>query len=233
MHAKGDTDDSNIKRKGAWERPISIFRCGYRYVCLARGRVPDPIGGIVLYGPDEPISISYAPLYAGVTRIAAPYYTCEATTLSQKSVWWAFNFVANQATLKYNYMIKDIQQMLNEIEFAEIEGISQIDDQALALYKQDLDKARQFLTTYCETQANQVVNDWWNFACLLVARYDDGYINTPEKMVQEVGYPKAWYEKSKWPNGPTTYQKQAIQPAEQKFAKSKFESVKNGPDFPG
>ncbi len=214
MDAKGDVDDPNIKRKGAWERPISIFRCGYSYVCQARGWLPDPIGGIVWYGPDEPMSTCYVPLYAGVTRIAAPYYTCETTTFSQKSAWWAFNFVANWATLKYNYMIKEIQQKQDEIEFAEIEGIRKIDDQALALYKQDPDKARQFLTTYCETQGNQVVNDWWEFAWLLVARYDDGYINAPEKMVQEVGYPKTWYEKSEWPNGPTTYQKQTKQPAE-------------------
>ena len=54
----------------------------------------------------------------------------------------------------------------------------------------------------CETQANQIVKDWWDFAWILVARYDDGYVNEPGKMAQEVGYPKDWYDKSEWPNGP-------------------------------
>jgi hypothetical protein len=29
-----------------------------------------------------------------------------------------------------------------------------------------------------------------------IARYDDGYINAPGKMAQEVGYPEDWYDKS-------------------------------------
>jgi len=40
-----------------------------------------------------------------------------------------------------------------------------------------------------------------------VAKYDDGYINAPDKMAQEVGYPEKWYKQSKWPDGPTTYKK--------------------------
>jgi len=110
-------------------------------------------------------------------------------------------------------MIKDIQQKQDEIELAEIEGIKKMDAQALALYKKDPEKARELLTTYCETQANQVVKDWWNFAWFLVARYDDGYVNAPGKMSQEVGYPDSWYDKSEWPNGPTAYKKPKSKPA--------------------
>jgi dipeptidase len=207
MDAGGDTGDPNAKLKGAWERPISIYRCGFSYVCQARGWLPDPIGGLVWFGPDEPMSTCYVPFYAGVKSIAAPYSTCDTTTFSQKSAWWAFNFVANWAALKYSYMIKDIGQKQDEIEIAEMEGIKKMDEQALALYKQDPEKARQLLTDYCETQANQVVKDWWDFAWLLVARYDDGYVNAPGKMAQEVGYPREWYDKAEWKDGPTSYQK--------------------------
>jgi hypothetical protein len=207
MDAGGDTGDPDAKLKGAWERPISIYRCGFSYICQARGWLPDPIGGLVWFGPDAPMSTCYVPFYAGVTSIAAPYYTCDTTVVNQKSAWWAFNFVANWAGLKYSYMIKDIQQKQDKIELAEIEGIKRIDALALALYKKNPKKARKFLTTYCETQATQVVKDWWNFAWLLVARYDDGYVNAPGKMAQEVGYPDEWYEKSEWKSGPTTYKK--------------------------
>jgi hypothetical protein len=40
-----------------------------------------------------------------------------------------------------------------------------------------------------------------------VARYDDGYVNEPGEMAEEVGYPKVWYDKSEWPNGPKKYEK--------------------------
>jgi len=207
LDTSGDTGDPDRKLKGAWERAISIFRCGFSYVCQARGWLPDPIGGLVWFGPDAPMTTCYVPFYAGVTGIAAPYYTCDTTKFSQDSAWWAFNFVANWASVKYSYILEDIRKKQDEIELAEIEGIKQMDRKALTLYRENPEKARQFLTTYCETQANQVVKDWWEFAWLLVARYDDGYVNAPGQMAREVGYPEEWYPTSRWPEGPTTYRK--------------------------
>ncbi|MFC1515239.1 dipeptidase [Thermodesulfobacteriota bacterium] len=213
MDAGGsDTGDPNAKLEGSWERPISIFRCGFSYVCQARGWLPDPIGGLLWFGPDEPMTTVYVPFYVGVTRIAAPYYTVDTTSFNQDSAWWAFNFVANWAGLKYSYMIKDIQQKQDEIELAAIDAIKIMDEKALALYKQDPEKVPPLLTAYCETQANQVVQEWWKLAWNLVAKYDDGYVNAPGKMAQEVGYPKDWYQKSEWPYGPTTYKKRETIP---------------------
>lgn len=206
MDAGGsDTGDPNAKLKGGWERPISIFRCGFSYIGQARGWLPDPIGGLLWFGPDEPMSTVYVPFYVGVTVIAAPYYIADTTKFSQDSAWWAFNFVANWAGLKYSYMIKDIQQKQDEIERAEIKAIEKMDERALALYKQNPSKVPSLLTSYCKTQANQVVSEWWKLAWNLVARYDDGYVNAPGKMSQEVGYPKEWYPTSEWPQGPTSY----------------------------
>ena len=104
-------------------------------------------------------------------------------------------------------MIKDIVEKQNEIELAEIESIKLMDARALALYKEDPSKVPPLLTEYCETQANQVVEEWWKLAWRLVAKYDDGYVNDPEKMAQEVGYPDEWYEKTNWANGPKSYKK--------------------------
>ena len=147
------------------------------------------------------------PFMRGLQSIAKSYYTVDTTKFSQDSAWWAFNFVANWAGLKYSYMIKDIQQKQDEIELAALESIKVMDKKALALYKKDPAKVPPLLTEYCETQANQVVDEWWKLAWDLVARYDDGYVNAPEKMAQEVGYPKEWYNQSKWPNGPKSYKK--------------------------
>lgn len=214
MDASGDTGDPNAKLKGAWERPISIFRCGYSYIAQARDWLPDPIGGILWFGPDEPMSTCYVPFYAGVKRIAEPYYTCDTEVFSQESAWWAFNFVANWAGLKYSYMIKDIQQKQDEIELELIDSISIMDKKALELYWQYPDKAIELITDYCETQANSVVNSWWEFAWLLVAKYSDGYVNAPGAMAQEVGYPDEWYEKSEWPDGPVSYKRPGERKAE-------------------
>ncbi len=42
---------------------------------------------------------------------------------------------------------------------------------------------------------------------VFIAYSDDGYINTPEKTIQKIGYPKQWYDQSEWLNGPTTHKK--------------------------
>ncbi|MBU1138197.1 MAG: C69 family dipeptidase [Proteobacteria bacterium] len=205
--AGGDTGNPDAKLKGAWERPISIYRCGFSYVCQARDWLPAPIGGIVWFGPDEPMTTCYVPFYVGATSIAKPYYTCDTTKFSQDSAWWAFNFVANWAGLKYSYMLKDIQAKQAEIEKAEFASVKAMDQEALALYQTDPEKARELLTAFSKNQANQVVKIWWTLAWDLVARYDDGYVNEPGKMAQEVGYPKEWYQQSNWPKGPISYAK--------------------------
>jgi dipeptidase len=209
MDPSGDTSDPSVKRPGAWERPISIFRCGYSYVCQARGWLPDPIGGIVWFGPDQPMSTCYVPFYVGALRVAEPFITCDTTTFSRKSAWWAFNFTANWAALKYDYIIRDIMQKQDELELAEIQAVRAMDEKALGEYAKDPAAAREMLSRFCENQAGQVVDAWWDFAWELVARYDDGFVNAPGKMAQDVGYPRAWYEKTDWSNGPTTYAKPA------------------------
>jgi dipeptidase len=44
--ASGDVGDPHRKLERAWEHPLSVNYCGYVYVNRARGRLPDPIGGI-------------------------------------------------------------------------------------------------------------------------------------------------------------------------------------------
>jgi len=215
MDAGNDTGDPNAKLEGAWERPLSIYRSGYSFVLQARNWLPDPIGGIVWFGPDEPMSTVITPFYVGVNSIAKPYYTGFSDKFDQQSAWWAFNFTANWAALKYSYIIKDIKQKQDELEFAAYESIKQTDAKAQKLYMEDPKKATDMLTEFSKNQANRVVDEWWKLAWRLVAKYSDGYVNEPGKMAQEVGYPKPWYKKSQWPNGPVTYEKpQQLQPGD-------------------
>ena len=197
--------------KGAWERPLSIYRSGYTYVAQARDWLPDPIGGLFWFAPDEAMSSVITPFYVGVDNpVPAPYYTGFSDKFDQQSAWWAFNFVANWAALKYSYIIKDIKEKQSELELEEIESITAMDARVLKVYKEDPAKARQMLTEYSHTQASRVAKEWWELAWKLVAKYSDGYVNEPGKMAQEVGYPEEWYKKSEWKNGPIKYPKPKV-----------------------
>jgi len=194
--------------KGAWERPLSIYRAGYTYVAQARDWLPDPIGGLFWFAPDEAMSSVITPFYVGADDpVPKPYYTGFSDKFDQESVWWAFNFVANWAAIKYSYIIKDIKEKQSELELSAIEETKEIEKRALEVYKKDPEQAKTMLGEFSRNTAMNVYHTWWDLAWKLVAKYSDGYVNEPEKMAQEVGYPKAWYEKSEWKNGPTKYEK--------------------------
>lgn len=209
-NAANDTGDPSAKLEGAWERPLSIFRSGFTFVLQARSWLPDPIGGVLWFGPDEAMSTVFTPFYVGVDSIPKSYYTGFSDKFNQNSAWWAFNFVANWAGLKYSYIIKDIKQKQDELEHAELESLSVMDAKVLKVYKKSPKKAKELLTEYSTRQAEKVVNEWWSLAWRLVAKYSDGYVNEPSKMAQEVGYPKEWYKKSHYKNGPIQYEKPSV-----------------------
>jgi len=155
------------------------------------------------------------PFYVGVDSIATPYHTGFSDKFDQQSAWWAFNFVANWAALKYSYIISDIEEKQKQLELEAMESTREMEKEALALYTKDPEKTRDMLTTFSQTRAESVVSEWWAFAWRLVAKYSDGYVNEPGKMAQEVGYPESWYDRAEWKNGPTTYgQPQILQPGD-------------------
>jgi dipeptidase len=168
--------------------------------------MPDYIGAVCWYGPDVPYTTCYVPFYAGVTELPKAYCTGSTGTFDRKIAWWAFNFTANWACLKYCYMIKDILAKQTEIENNEFEEQPGEIEKIKKLYKKDPKKALKHLTGYCKTNADKVVKEWLELSEMLIQKYTDGYINQPD-IATEVGYPKWWLEKVGYFNGPVSYKK--------------------------
>jgi dipeptidase len=197
--------------KGAWERPLSIYRSGYTYVAQARSWLPDTIGGILWFAPDEAMSSVITPFYVGSQNpIPAPYYTGFSDKFDQKSTWWAFNFVANWAGLKYNYIIKDIKAKQSELEQEEFASVKAIEKIAIKRYKTDPQAVKKMLGEFSRNTALHVNDTWWKLAWRLIAKYSDGYVNEPNNMAKQVGYPKSWYPHSAWSHGPIKYEKPKV-----------------------
>jgi len=91
--AGGDVADPTVKREGAWERALSVYYCTYVFVCEGRSGLPEPVGGILWFGNAKPAETCFTPFYAGITKVAAPYRTCDARMFTRDSAFWAFNFV--------------------------------------------------------------------------------------------------------------------------------------------
>ncbi len=196
--------------KGAFERPLNIYRCVYSYVTQVRGGLPDAIGGVLWYGPDRPATAVLMPFYAGALDLPDSLQTADALIFNQASMWTAFNYVANYAMLKYSFMIKDIHAVRDKFEAASLGGQEELEAKALALWNQGKkDEARTLLTGHSDQYAAQVLKDWWTLAQNLYLKYNDGYLNTREGLAQQVFYPAWWLKAVGFEQGPLTYKKPA------------------------
>ena len=177
----------------SWERPIATQQACFVFVSQSREYMPDEIGGVYWFGLDNPYTNFFAPFYISITKLPKSYTVGRLRQFSRDSAWWAFNFVANYANLRWSYMIKDIQKVQREIENTEFSLQPYIEKTALELYKAG-EKAlmKKYLTNYCVQNAEAGIKKWWNLADKLITKYNDGYIQDEKGRPHAVGYPESW-----------------------------------------
>ncbi|MBU1229128.1 MAG: C69 family dipeptidase [Proteobacteria bacterium] len=196
--------------KGEFERPLNIYRCVYAYVNQSRSWLPAAIGGVTWFGPDRPATAVLMPFYAGATDLPRPIQTSNILKLDRGSMWSAFSFVANQAQLKYSFMIKDIHAVRDRHENSFFGRRKLLEAKALALWKRgDRPGARALLAKQSAANAAAVLKDWWALSEQLYVKYEDGYLNTKAGIAQAVFYPAWWLRQVGYEQGPTSYRKPA------------------------
>jgi dipeptidase len=197
--------DTLTTQPGAWERPISAGYVGFVSVCQGRSWLPDPVGGVCWIGCDKPAETCFVPFYCGVKQLPECYQTGDTRVFSRDSAWWAFNFVSNWAELKYSYMIRDINALQDSIELAELAQMRELEEKVVPMYPGITGMAANWLTEFSISNAEAVVSRWWSLADMLIAKYDDGYVNTPGSTAFEVGYPQWWLDEVGYADGPVGY----------------------------
>jgi len=202
---QGDVGNPNRKLDGAWERPISVNYCGYAFVNQGRSHLPDPIGGVMWMGPDKPSDTCFMPFYVGVGSLPKKVETFSPYDFDHDSAWWAFNFVSNWAEKKYSYMYPEIEARQQFYEERSMQLIQKTDEVAVKVLEENPKALSKLLEKVCSENAEDIVSNWWKLSEYLIVKYNDGYITTPGKVAQPVGYPKEWLDKTDWSNGPTKY----------------------------
>jgi dipeptidase len=87
------------------------------------------------------------------------------------SAWWAFRRVSQLALFRWQIMSQDIKKVWEEIEEKAFTEQKKIEAEAVRLYKQSPEKAREFLTEYCTKVANQTVKAYWKLGDDLWSKY--------------------------------------------------------------
>ncbi len=186
----------------SWERPIATQQAGFVFVSQSRSSVPDEIGGVYWYGPDNPYTNFFVPLYTSISKLPESYTKGSLRRFSRDSAWWAFNFVANYANLRWNYMIKDIQKVQKEIEDLEFDLQPVIEEASFKMLKDGKKELlKKYLTKYCVENAEMNVKKWWKLSEFLITKYNDGYIQDVKGRPHQTGYPEKWLKKEVKVNG--------------------------------
>ncbi len=179
-------------KKYVWERPIATQQAGFVFVSESRSYVSDKIGGVYWYGLDNPYTNFFIPLYTSINKLPKSFTTGKLSKYTRDSAWWAFNFVANYANLRWSYMIKDIQNVQKEIEDMQFTLQPEVEKMANNLLKEKPEIVSEFLTKYCIDNAESNFRKWLDLGDFLITKYNDGYIQNEKHRAKEVGYPEKW-----------------------------------------
>jgi dipeptidase len=176
----------------AWERPISTQQTGFSFVSQSRSWLPDAVGGVLWYGVDDTYTTCYTPLYCCIDEVPPSFGRGSLQSFSWDSAWWVFNFVANFATVRYEHMITDIQHVQSDIEGQYLALQPAVEQTAVQLATSDPDLMQRYLTDYCVSHAEMMVERWQQLGEHLLTKYNDGYVKDERGRPQEQGYGEPW-----------------------------------------
>jgi dipeptidase len=164
------------------ERAIATQQTGFVIVPQMRNWLPDAVGGILWFGVDDADMTVFNPVYASSLAVPECYRTGNGDlyTFSWTSAFWIHNWVANMAYGKYNFMIRDIRKVQQELEDGYQHVIPAIDKAAAEMYEKNPEEARKFLTWFSTTTADRATRRWKELGEYLLVKYIDGNVKKEE-----------------------------------------------------
>jgi dipeptidase len=200
------------------ERAIATQQTGFSFVAQMRNWLPAPIGGILWFGVDDAASSVYMPMYCGITEVphSLAVGNGDMLTFSWESAFWIFNWVSNMAYSRYSFMIEDIKPVQTELEAKFIAATPAVDQAARAIYDQNPDLAREFLTDYSLNQAQITFDRWKKLGEFLMVKYLDGNLH-PEENGVFLRNPHGNPASPKYPGYSKDYYRQVVKDAGDKL----------------
>jgi len=185
---------------GQFARSPSIGRTSYTQVSQT-GPAAEPA---VWFSPDCSASSVFVPFFAKALTGAGGGKFDVATfgvgsmkefsfTDGLPPAWWAFDFVANWMELSYKNMSETY--VYPKVQRTQREIIAAAQD-AVAKASRSDEPARVLADEQTRLQ-RRITEDWWQFAAMLIVRYNDYFFNfgpdAPQKAAP-IGYPPFWLE---------------------------------------
>jgi len=163
-------------------RTLAADGTTYTHINVMRSWLPDPIGGIIWWAPGRAKTSFFVPFYCGIDDITSAHYTTGNQTEMKwgENAYWAATLVNTFTDVMHHYIIQDVEMEQKRLEGIALGAIPVIDNIALELYEKDPTEAKKYLTRWCNNNANETVEKYWDFANYLIVKYHNRYINQPK-----------------------------------------------------
>lgn len=179
-------------RSYSWERPIATQQAGFVMLAQCRNWLPDPVGGVYWFTPDDPYTSVFVPFYCGSDALPDCYLEGDHDAFSFDSAWWVFNMVSNLTYDRWSRILPDVQAVQRETETAFMELMPIIDKVAARLAKEDPELLGRYLTEHSLAAGQRTFETWRDLAGFILTKHNDGYVNEVIRRPRGVGYPEEW-----------------------------------------
>jgi dipeptidase len=153
------------------ERTIACSRATYVHVTQSRSWLPNPIGGVVWLGYDNPVTTPHTPFYCGIETMPKSYMVDGRAKFRRDCAWWAFRSVGQLCYLRYQDMVKDVVQVWRPIEAKAFVDQPAFEKRMAERYKKDPTQVKKALTEYCLKIADDAVARYWELGDELWTKY--------------------------------------------------------------
>ncbi|GAB6035678.1 dipeptidase [Fundidesulfovibrio butyratiphilus] len=206
----GPTDPSGDvtparKLQGAWERPLGMVYSGYTYINQYKPDEPAALAAVCWMALDTAAESVFVPL--AVAPLPKGYEQGDTRHFSNDSAWWTYALVAEYANTRYSLIAKDIHDRACRVEHDAVKRVAQLRKHWKARADKDPKHAQAEFSKVLCASAEETTQSWREFFPELVAKYCQGFVNSPDKMAVKVGYPEQWLERTNYFTGPTSYEK--------------------------
>jgi dipeptidase len=177
-----------------WERPISTQQAGFVVVTQSRKELPDAVGGVTWFTPDEASTSCFTPLYCSIDTLPEPYVRGDYHHFSWDSAWWVTNLVSNLTYDRWSRVFPDVQKAQGEEETKLLKMQPVVEETAAKLAAADPALAHTFLTNYSVSTGQAVFRRWQELAENILTKHVDGYLKDAGGRARSPGYSKEWLE---------------------------------------
>jgi len=157
------------------ERTIASPTATYLTITQSRAWLPDPIGGVVWLGYDNPATTPHLPFYIGISQMPEGYMVDGRREFSRDCSWWAYRRASKLSYFRYQEMAPVLEEVWRPIEEEAFARQSTIEEEALALFRRDPSLAEAFLTDYSVGLANRTAERYWELGDQLWVRFNNRF----------------------------------------------------------